>query len=233
MSIHTLILLPGLHGNADLYAPLADQVSRSGGFKARAMAYPADASLDYDGLAALVARKISGSGPFSLVAESFSAPVAWRLARDLPGQARSVVLTAPVGGRRALPAMATRMSPGALFTNPFSLRAATWWMTGSSGQGNLVRSLRATLRRLDGGLVKARLALALAEDGDPGRPLDVPALLLQGTQDRLVPPNPPWVTRRFSNLSRAAIDGPHLLLQVRPRESWQVIRAFLNRHGGQ
>jgi pimeloyl-ACP methyl ester carboxylesterase len=62
----------------------------------------------------------------------------------------------------------------------------------------------------------------------PAKPMMVPALCLQATADRLVPARAlAAFAQAFPMFAVSKIDGPHFLLQARPRECWQAIGVFL------
>src|SRR5262245_41048704 len=70
----TLVLLPGLDGTGKLFGPFVERAHAT--FDVKVVEYPADERLGYPELEALVGRGLPTSGPFFLVAESFSGPIA-------------------------------------------------------------------------------------------------------------------------------------------------------------
>ncbi len=88
---HVLVLLPGLDGTGRLFAPLRRELGPH--FDSMVVAYPADRLRNYDELSADVAKQLPSS-QFTLVAESFSGPVALKVAARNPPGLVAVVLCA-------------------------------------------------------------------------------------------------------------------------------------------
>src|SRR4051794_30694541 len=82
-----LLLLPGMDGTGRLFARFARALEVY--FETRVVAYPLDEALDYD---ALLARIAIPSGPFVVVAESFSGPIGIALAAARHASMRALVL---------------------------------------------------------------------------------------------------------------------------------------------
>ena len=85
-----LVVLPGMDGGAELSATFRDAIP----FETEGVAYPPEELLGYDALEALLRSRLEGVGEHVLVAESFSGPVAVRLAADPPPSLRGLVLVA-------------------------------------------------------------------------------------------------------------------------------------------
>src|SRR5829696_4757703 len=88
----TLILLPGMDGTGDLFRPFMDIVPP--GWPCRTVSYPTDRILRYDELLTVAERHLCGERDVVVVAESFSGPLALRLACGRPAQVKAVVLVA-------------------------------------------------------------------------------------------------------------------------------------------
>ncbi len=72
------ILLPGLDGTGDLFAPLLEVFPET--LEPFVISYPPDQLLGYRELEEFVAAKLPADRDFAIVAESFSGPLAARLA---------------------------------------------------------------------------------------------------------------------------------------------------------
>src|SRR5258706_2862593 len=85
----TALLLPGMDGTGRLFTPLGRALGPR--FETRVIAYPRDRVLTYGELGAQIALP---RGPFVLVAESFSGPIAIALAASRPPGLVGLVLAA-------------------------------------------------------------------------------------------------------------------------------------------
>ncbi len=85
-----LVLLPGMDGTGVLFAPLLGELDPR--ISPWVVPYPADEPLSYDELLPLVRRALPSGEPFFLLAESFSGPLAIKLASEAPGNVRALVL---------------------------------------------------------------------------------------------------------------------------------------------
>jgi pimeloyl-ACP methyl ester carboxylesterase len=98
-----LVLLPGMDGTGSLFADFVDALPKS--FNAVTVRYPTEQCLSYSDLEDLVRAACPISGPFVLLAESFSTPLAIKYAATNPNNLEGVVLcagfaTSPVRGWR-------------------------------------------------------------------------------------------------------------------------------------
>ena len=78
----SLVLLPGLNGTGDLFAPLLAKLPDS--LSATVVRYPAAEPLDYLGHEAIARAALPTDRPFVLLGESFSGPIAIRIAASAP-----------------------------------------------------------------------------------------------------------------------------------------------------
>src|SRR5690242_2545781 len=84
MSMPTLVLLPGLHGTADLFGPLR------AGISVRTVEYPTDRSCSCAELLGMVEEQLRDVGEMVLIAESFSGGLALKFAAGHAGNAGRV-----------------------------------------------------------------------------------------------------------------------------------------------
>jgi len=82
-------------------------------------------------------------------------------------------------------------------------------------------------------IMRARLACLAGVDVAPLlRRIGTPVLYLRASRDRIVGARlSSDLTSQLPNVSIAEIDGPHLLLQTRPRECAAAILGFVSQHG--
>jgi pimeloyl-ACP methyl ester carboxylesterase len=218
-----IVLLPGLDGTGDLFDRLT--VGLAGEFTVNVMRYPNDPNLGYAGYAEL-ARKAIGRRPVFLLGESFSGPVAVRVAAQLGPQIRGVILAAtflksPLPGwflRRA-----ARTDPEA---TPKRIRDAI--LMGSYGDDELRNKVDEIVRGLSRPVRAARLrAIAGVDVRDDFAKLACPILVLHGRKDWLV--SMTAMQKAVCNKGGArivAFTAAHMLLQTRAVEAAMEIRAF-------
>src|SRR5579863_3225723 len=87
-----LILMPGMDGTGELFAPLLRALGTS--VETSVVRYPPDEPLGYAELLPRVRAELPQSGPFVLLGESFSGPLAIMLAGEAPAGLRGVMLSA-------------------------------------------------------------------------------------------------------------------------------------------
>ena len=162
--------------------------------------------------------------PFAIVAESFSGPLAILLATLCP-RACAVVLCASFV-RPPLPQLLAS-APEFLLRRPPPRLLLQLLMTG--GDHELARDVRGAVAPLDKAVLRARIAAALTVDVTQDlRRLTQPLLYVRAERDRLIPARCAADIRTAKPSAQiSTVDGPHLILQARPRESWSLIAPFL------
>ncbi len=207
-----IVLLPGLHGTTDLFDPFV--AAAPPGWDLVPLALPELAS--YDELQSKVQPLVEEQGECILLAESFAGPLGIRLANSC-ANARALVLassfTAAPGGR-----WLRRFALAPLFALPRPRAAIRAVLCGRDADDRLVDRIRELARGLPPTLIAARLRAVLSVEP---RPCTKPLLFLRGTQDRLVPSS--VLDSLPADAAIVRIDGPHALLQTKPREAWRAI----------
>jgi pimeloyl-ACP methyl ester carboxylesterase len=218
-----LLLLPGLDGTGELFAPLVkafgDDVTTS------VVRYGSE--LTFDEYVEAAARALPDHAV--VVAESFSGPIGIALAARHPGKIRCLVLCATFSRspfRRLL--RFTRFIPaGAFAANPLTPAMLRYFCL--NGDDTALRpSAVSVVSTVPPAIMRARLACLGGVDVCPLlRRIDVPVLYLRASRDRIVSARlSNALTSQLPNISITEIDGPHLLLQTRPRECAAAITNF-------
>jgi len=212
-----LVLLPGLNGSSHLFASLLDELQD---IDCQALSLPDQGPQDYDNLADILIRGL-GNTPFILLGESFSGPLAYRLAIRKPKGLRGVIFA-------ALPLLRHLPMPLALATQPRLLRALC---LGRTAEEDILQRVRREIRRLNPSLLRARLE-TLAALQAPAQALGLPCLHLWPQQDRLVASAAAERLPQFcSDIRQIRLDGPHFILQTRPKVCAQAIAEFMQEIG--
>lgn len=214
------LLLPGIDGSGRLFGPLLAAGPR--GLAAEALSFPPDRPLGYDGLAALVRARLP-DGPFLLVAESFSGPLAVRLAAERPPGLLGLVLAATFLHRPLDPLLhPVRGLAGArLFGLPMPALLVRHFMAGHDAPHALVAEVQAAVAAVSPEVMAHRAAEAVRVDvREPFTRVEVPMLWLAPTDDRLVrtdAADEALALRPDVEVVRLA--SPHMVLQRCPQAS--------------
>ena len=217
-----LVLLPGLNGSSKLFAPLLAQLQE---IPLQIIELPGQGPQDYTSLANAVAEQLPIDNPFVLLGESFSGPLAYRLALQSPKGLKGLIFAASfLQSPHPLAVLASRLpTPKMLLSHSRLLRL----LCIGDAQPAVLQMLQTEIRDMPSALIKARLR-SLAELSSPEQKVVIPALHLWPTYDRLVSnAAAASLASGCSNLRREGIEGPHFLLQSRPQACAMTIRDFI------
>lgn len=222
-----LVLLPGLHGTCELMSPFAAALGE--GFETQLLDYPRDRVLDHAALADWVKPQLPTDRPFVLLGESFSGPVAIRLAAEQPRRLQGVVLStsfaaSPRPGLRRFAGL-TRLVPA----NAMPLSVFTFWLLGRWTTPALRAEFAQVLAKVDADVLTERLVACLHVDVTTLLPeIRVPLLYLRARADRLVPAAAADIVARGVKDTRIVdFDAPHCLLQAIPAQAAKAVREFV------
>jgi pimeloyl-ACP methyl ester carboxylesterase len=212
------ILLPGIDGGGRLFAPLLAAEPR--GLRAEVVSYPPDVALGYDELLPLVRARLPRRGRFLLLAESFSGPLAVRLAAERPRGLAALVLAATFLRAPLNPLLhPVRGLVGASFFGlPMPAAVVRWFMAGPDAPDAIVREVQRAVAAVRPEVMAHRAAAALQVDAreDLAR-VEVPVLVLAPTRDRLIRMDRGEEVRRvLPDAEVAELEAPHMILQRCP-----------------
>ena len=224
-----LLLLPGIDGSGDLFAPLL--AAGPLGFEPRVVGLPPDGPRSYDEYLDVVAEALPRRGTYALLAESFSGPLAVRLAARRPPGLAALVLAATFLDR-PLSRWLAPLSPliGApLFSLPLLPPTIRLLLTGFDAPDAVVAAIQAAVADVPAAVMGARARQALAADVRAAlATTQVPVLYLGPTGDRLLRTDVVAdVLAARPDAETALLPGPHTLLQVRPHACLARIEPFL------
>ena len=215
--------MPGLDGTGKLFAPIIPLLERHCDLVI--VTYPdLDTFSDYVDCAR---NQLPEAPGYSLVAESFSGPVALTLMAQRPDQIGPSVLAATYA-RSPLPAL-TRMAnyiPEQMFSigalNEFCLDVYAANNEDDSETQPLPLNV---MEQLDGSLLKHRISVLSRIDVSALLPdIDLPILYLRAVRDRIVSENDAQMIQKYlPDVERIDIDAPHLLLQTRAQQCAELI----------
>ncbi len=222
-------MLPGLDGTGKLFAEFIRAIGAD--VQVQVVIYPRDEPLGYGELEALVRAALPTDRRYFLLGESFSGPLAIRIAADPPRGLAGVILCGtfaknPFPWLRWARPILVRLPVRSM---PRWLRALLVW--GSASPQRAPAHAERALAGVAAAVIRRRIGEILAVDESRSLArVDLPMLVLTATRDRIVPRA---ATRRLLDSACGAqtreIDGPHLLLQSRPRECAGPVLQFLRR----
>ena len=224
-----LVLLPGMDGTGDLFTDFRNALPQS--MEPMVVRFPRDRFLDYPDLLALLQAGTLPSGPYVLLAESFSTPLAIQFAATNPPNLKALVLCAgfATSPLRGFPKIAARWLAPILFAVPPPAIAIKALLLGSTTTSTLLFQVKAAIESVAPKVLSSRLRAVL--DCDVRAVLSktvLPILYMQAEQDRLVSARSMKEIQELRpDIVNIAINGPHLLLQSNPQEAAQAITHFL------
>jgi pimeloyl-[acyl-carrier protein] methyl ester esterase len=221
-----LVLLPGMDGTGRLFGPLCAVLPA--GIQADPVSYPVNRPLDYE---ALVHEIRLPTAPYVLVAESFSGPLALRLAARKPSGLKAVVLVAtfvlsPVAPKRVLLPLVRPW----LFRRPPPTWLVRRYLVGEDASATELEAVRTAVATVAPEVMAVRLREILRVDAREAlRSCPVPVTYLRGTRDRLVPASMmERMKKLLPSMACVEFDAAHLVLLRRPVESAAAILQVLN-----
>jgi pimeloyl-ACP methyl ester carboxylesterase len=225
----TLVLLPGLDGTGNLFANFVSALTPN--LDTRIVRYPTDRLLSYADLFSFVVDAVPQTQPFVLLAESFSTPLAVRLAATNPANLKGLVICAgfirnPVQGW--LRHMKTLVHPF-FFRIPPPRFVIEHFLIGAHAPRELRDDVRRTLRSVSPEVVALRVQAVMACDAsEPLVRVRVPTLYLQAEQDRLVRKSSFQEIQELKpDTVLISIAAPHFVLQREPRKAADLIVHFV------
>ncbi|MEO1035558.1 MAG: hypothetical protein AAFX44_08360 [Pseudomonadota bacterium] len=225
-----LILLPGMDGTGDMFAPFLSVLPET--IKPIVVSYPADQELGYDELTDIAREAIPDSGIYSVLGESLSGPIAITLASEADSRLSALFLCCSFVRN---PSMALAAIKPILPVSPVKGALADFaaqYLLGADSceQRNAVRD---SLNKVRAEVIRKRAREVIDIDVTTDlESVSAPILYLQAAQDRLVPIGCAQYIREVAPSAEILrIDGPHLLLQTEPEHSRDAVVGFLQRSG--
>lgn len=222
----TVVLLPGLDGTGQLFSSLKQSLLPQ--IATQVVAYPTDVT-GYDETIALVLKSLPSQESYVLLGESFSGPVAVAVAGHRPRGLVGLILCASF---LKCPSYSLRILSPLLNFLPSvrpPLPLVVPMLTGRFGGAAVRSEISAALDKVPVTTLKSRLLqVATVDVSSTARALELPVLYLRATADRLVPNAASDHARKcIKQLVVQNVDGPHFLLQTKPRESANAIQDFV------
>ena len=226
-ALPALVLLPGLDGTGKLFSDFVKDLGTS--VDSFIVAYPKDQPLGYEELEALVLAALPNDRLFVLLGESFSGPIAIRIAARSPAGLVAVILCGT---------FAKNPFPWLWWARPLAaylpLKALPRWvraplMWGSTSPQRAPAQMQRAIAGVSPAVIRRRIAALMAVDASPALgAIKLPTLVLRARRDRVISyAATRWILRTLPGAQLVEIDGPHLLLQTRPAECAAIVLEFM------
>jgi pimeloyl-ACP methyl ester carboxylesterase len=224
-----LVLLPGLDGTGKLFDPFIRQFPDPS--RISVIPYPMDRHLAFEQLVEHSAALLPAGKPLAVLGESYSGPVALRLAARADIHVQKVILVASFAKYPAsmLKSLSRWLPLSLLFRLPIPDSALRYFCFGGAGDETLRTLLRDSLR--------ANNPKVLAMRAHDGSRVDVtealasitaPCLYIAAGNDKLVPGSAiDYLKNHLPAMEVIVIDGAHFILQVRPQACFDAVYNFL------
>ena len=221
-----MLLMPGFDGGGELFGPLVAALPPS--YRPTVIRYRDERT--FDDYVDTVSAALPDKGAI-LIAESFSGPIALATMARYPTKIRRAVLCATFveSPYHALTKLA-RFVPSAAFGLNIGHRAMLrQFCVDEKCEPALMHLALTAIKSMPATTVAARLnVLASLQVRQLCQTIQIPTLILRATGDRLVSPS------RYKELIASLpgaivreVEGPHLLLQSRPRQCARLIDEFV------
>jgi pimeloyl-[acyl-carrier protein] methyl ester esterase len=223
-----LVLLPGMDGTGELFAPLIQILSSE--LQPLNLSYPLHEPWGYGELINFVRNLLPKDEDFVLLGESFSGPLALMLAYDPPKRMRALILTCTFREhpRPALASLSAFAQAASWIRPPKFLIQSI--LTNGAKDRQIAASVQRAISKVSVKVLQTRIQAINGLSVDVGASsIKMPSLYLQASNDRVVPNDCYFSLQRLiPHLKLAKIEGPHCLLQVNPKASINAILDFLD-----
>jgi pimeloyl-ACP methyl ester carboxylesterase len=222
-----LVLLPGLDGTGTLFRNFVAALKP--GIDTQIVTYPLDQRLGYAALEARVRAALPAGRPFVVLGESFSGPIAIRIAADPPANLAGLILTVSFA-KNPYPRLAwTRPLITALPVMSMPRWVRSLLLRRPIASSRVPDEAKQALAQVDERVRRLRIAEMLAVDATASLArVTLPLLVVQASADAVVPAAATDLMLRVNpRAQHVTIDGPHLLLQTNAAPCAAAIGGFL------
>ena len=226
------VLLPGIDGTGQMFGPLIEQLEQqSMPFSIKVISYPTQEVLSYAELTEHVVKQISTEQPFIIIAESFSGPLALMVSQRVNQNLKALLLCCSfvTNPRPWLSKLAGLVLHDRLLSIPPTRFSAKLFVTGFDISDEMLDKAFSLHKMVAPKVFRHRLYEVFKVDQrDTLRDSKIPILLLYAKHDRVVLKYSRKQMQTIRpDLPCIVIDGPHYLLQLRPKQCVQALLTFL------
>ena len=211
-----IVLLPGMDGTGELFLYILEHLKE---FDTQVIPLPQTGNQDYPTIINYIKSKLPND-EFTLIAESFSGALAAELAKEhIPNLKKIVFVATFLSPPNAmLLSIAAKLPLKSLSKVPLAKYFQKQLFIGKSANPELVDLFQSILNALPSDILSNRIktmqSLAFSCES-----IDIPCLYIQALSDRLVSENKYLEFQQyFSNIKLVQFDGPHFIMQTKPKE---------------
>jgi pimeloyl-ACP methyl ester carboxylesterase len=216
-----------MDGTGELFAPFVAELGHE--FNVKVVRYPADEPLGYAELEAVARAALPAEGPFVILGESFSGPIAVSLAASGSPRLMALVLCCTFV-RNPRPLFAgLRPLVGVLPVAAAPVGLLGWFLLGRFSTAALRSAFASALAQVSPSALRARLRSVLSVNvAGHLCAAKIPTLYLRASHDRVVPTAASrLISRLRPNTRITEVEAPHFLLQAAPVEAARLVSAFV------
>lgn len=220
------IFLPGMDGSGTFFDPFLKGLPAD--VEPVTIRFPPGRKLGYEELCQWLSPRLPQTEPYLVVAESFSGPLAVRLAAQQPvGMTGAVVSASFV--RYPLPCILAHLPLELFFRRRLPRFLVRCIFADESAPPELYTAFYRAIEDSAPPYVAHRARAALGVDETEAlKVCRLPLLFLEATKDRLIPRWSMKLVRELRpDLPMVQIPAPHFLLQLKPKECLRAIEEFL------
>lgn len=217
-----LILLPGMDGTGILFNPLISELPDNVNFNV--ISYPTHTPLNYSELTALVRRGLPIDDEIIIVAESFSGPIAYNLAKDKHLKIKSIIFVASFLKKpRILLNLINWLPLSVIFKLPIPVVIIRTYFLGKSANQGIVELFKDVVKKVSGKVLASRCKQISNLDTSL-ESINTPCLYIQAENDKLVTNESLDAFKQVNtSIKVVMVQGPHFILQSNPKKCAEII----------
>ena len=224
-----IVLLPGMDGTGIMFEPFIEALPKD--IEPLIISYPNDKRLGYEQLVDYVLTRLPDTDDYILVGESFSGPIAYRLALRKPDNLKAVIFVASFLSRPVKPILGLLRFLPVVFL--ILIRAPSiavkLLLLGANASEQLTSLFKLSLGKVPARTLAFRLREVANLSGSHHH-LMTRTVYIQPTDDRLVSPQcVEDFSKATDNLCIYKVHGPHFILQTNPSACAEIISDEVHR----
>nr|MCP4990468.1 alpha/beta hydrolase [Colwellia sp.] len=215
-----LVLLPGMDGTGELFEAFLSFYDG----EPLVISLPQQGPQDHSYLAKALKKQLPKED-YILLAESFSGGIVPELLKQKTTNMKGVIFVASFlsSPNKYLLPIAKILPIKALASAPLSQIAHKFLLLGKDASKTLLSKFIKVTKSIPDHILKSRLAV-MNRQRLPLATFDIPTVYIQALSDRLISTGKSReLSNVFRNIEYIEIDGPHFLLQAKPKESSQAV----------
>jgi alpha-beta hydrolase superfamily lysophospholipase len=219
-----LILLPGLHGNGELFKPVVQHLNCPW----QIVELPDDGYQDVYSLSQVISNQLPDE-PIALLAESFSGCLIPHIVLTNNKNIKGIIFIASfITCPNYFYLHICRLMPDFFLHRLWLIKVVirTLFLNGSSDQ-TLLETCSQVVLKTSVKTLKARVNILL-NIKRPATKFQIPAVYIQAKDDRVLGSGCRNEIMRFFAAKQVLVDGPHFLLQANPKQGAKTIGEALN-----